>query len=92
VTILHRGARPLQGFDPDLVALLVTHTRELGVRIELSAEVCGIEKSGDGVMVRAMSASKRLCLEPGSFLNGRVLRVASRSCMAALASGSAKKV
>src|SRR5215471_10460803 len=27
VTILHRGARPLQGFDPDLVALLVQHTR-----------------------------------------------------------------
>ncbi|MEE8304230.1 MAG: NAD(P)/FAD-dependent oxidoreductase, partial [Candidatus Tectomicrobia bacterium] len=55
VTILHRGVRPLQGFDPDLVDLLVTHTRELGVRVELSAEVCGIDKPGDGVIVHAMT-------------------------------------
>jgi glutathione reductase (NADPH) len=58
VTILHRGARPLQGFDPDLVALLVQHTRALGVRVELSAEVCGLEPRGDGVHVRAMTAGQ----------------------------------
>jgi glutathione reductase (NADPH) len=58
VTILHRGARPLQGFDPDLVALLVQHTRALGVRVELSTEVCGIERRGDGVRVRAMTAGQ----------------------------------
>lgn len=58
VTILHRGARPLQGFDPDLVALLVQHTRALGVRVELSAEVCGLEPRGDGVRVRAMTAGQ----------------------------------
>jgi glutathione reductase (NADPH) len=28
VTIVHRGARPLEGFDPDLVALLVRRSRE----------------------------------------------------------------
>jgi glutathione reductase (NADPH) len=53
VTILHRGARPLQGFDPDLVDLLVQHTRALGVQIELGAEVCGIDQQGQGVVVRA---------------------------------------
>ena len=58
VTILHRGARPLQGFDPDLVALLVQHTRALGVRVEISAEVCGLEPRGDGVHVRAMTAGQ----------------------------------
>jgi glutathione reductase (NADPH) len=70
VTILHRGARPLQGFDPDLVELLVKHTRELGVRVELSAEVCGIEKSGDGVMVRAMSAGQERRFEADMAVHG----------------------
>jgi glutathione reductase (NADPH) len=70
VTILHRGARPLQGFDPDLVALLVKHTRELGVRVELSAEVCGIEKSGNGVMVRAMTAGQEHRFEADRAVHG----------------------
>jgi glutathione reductase (NADPH) len=35
VTILHRGARPLEGFDADLVELLVRRTRSLGIRVEL---------------------------------------------------------
>ena len=35
VTIVHRGARPLDAFDPDLVDLLVRRTRELGIRVEL---------------------------------------------------------
>jgi glutathione reductase (NADPH) len=54
VTILHRGARPLQGFDPDLVDLLVTHTRELGVQVQLGAEVCGVDPHRQGVVVRAL--------------------------------------
>jgi glutathione reductase (NADPH) len=58
VTIVHRGARPLQGFDPDLVALLVQHTRALGVRVELATEVCGLEPSGTGVTVRALTAGQ----------------------------------
>jgi glutathione reductase (NADPH) len=70
VTILHRGARPLQGFDPDLVELLVKHTRELGVRVELSAEVCGIEKAGDGVIVRAMPAGQEHRFEADMAVHG----------------------
>jgi glutathione reductase (NADPH) len=53
VTILHRGARPLEGFDPDLVDLLVRRTRELGIRIELDTEVLGLEGAARGVVVRA---------------------------------------
>src|SRR5262245_34795441 len=33
-TIVHRGARPLEAFDPDLVDLLVRRTREGGIRVE----------------------------------------------------------
>jgi len=51
VTILHRGARPLDAFDPDLVDLLVRRTRELGIRVELNTEVRGVETIADRVIV-----------------------------------------
>jgi glutathione reductase (NADPH) len=52
VTIVHRGARPLEGFDGDLVGLLLRHTRDLGVRVEVDTAVEGVERAGDGVVVR----------------------------------------
>ena len=52
VTILHRGARPLEGFDPGLVELLVRRTRELGIRVELDIEVLGVDSGGGGLTVR----------------------------------------
>jgi glutathione reductase (NADPH) len=52
-TILHRGPRPLEGFDPDLVDLLVTRTRQLGIDVELDTEVRGVEALGGGLVVRA---------------------------------------
>ena len=52
VTILHRGTRPLEGFDPDLVDLLLRRTRELGIRVELGTEVLGLERDSRGVIVR----------------------------------------
>ena len=51
-TILHRGVRPLEGFDPDLVDLLVRRTRELGIGVEVDTEVRGIDAVGDHLMVR----------------------------------------
>jgi glutathione reductase (NADPH) len=53
VTILQRGPRVLTGFDPDLVDLLVRHTRDLGIRVELGAEVCGVETLPGRVVVAA---------------------------------------
>jgi glutathione reductase (NADPH) len=55
VTIVHRGSRPLQGFDPDLVDLLVKRTRALGVQVELATEVCEIEQRDGGVVVCAVT-------------------------------------
>jgi glutathione reductase (NADPH) len=54
VSILHRGARPLPRFDPDLVDLLVTRTRALGVDLHLRAEVTRVEKDGDTFRVEAL--------------------------------------
>jgi glutathione reductase (NADPH) len=53
-TILHRGARPLEGFDPELVDLLVRRTRDVGIRVELDTEVRGVEAPGDGLVVRGL--------------------------------------
>ena len=51
VTILHRGARPLEAFDPDLVDLLVRRTRDVGIRVELGTEVRGLEALPDRIVV-----------------------------------------
>ncbi len=52
VTILHRGARPLAGFDSDLVDRLVRRTPELGIRVELDIEVLGVDSGAGGLAVR----------------------------------------
>lgn len=54
VTILHRGARPLETFDPDLVELLLRRTRELGIRVELDTEVLGVEGAAGALVVRGL--------------------------------------
>ncbi len=45
VTLLHRGERPLELFDPDLVNQLLEKTRALGVNIQLRAAALGIERA-----------------------------------------------
>jgi glutathione reductase (NADPH) len=57
VTILHRGQRPLERFDPDLVDRLVTRTRDLGVDVRLGHEVTSITRSSRGVNIRAHSGT-----------------------------------
>ncbi len=53
VTVLHRGVRPLMKFDPDLVATLVTATKELGVELRVQTDVTGIERQADHLIVHA---------------------------------------
>lgn len=57
-TILHRGARPLERFDQDLVDLLVKRTREVGIRVELDTEVRGIEALGADLVVRGSQGGR----------------------------------
>jgi glutathione reductase (NADPH) len=45
VTILHRGTRPLNNFDPYLVDMLVQRTKELGIDVHLQTKVERIESS-----------------------------------------------
>ncbi|HEY1248663.1 MAG TPA: NAD(P)/FAD-dependent oxidoreductase, partial [Nitrososphaera sp.] len=48
VTILHRGKRPLLGFDPDLVNLLLKRTREIGIKVYIESSVKKIEPIANG--------------------------------------------
>jgi len=70
VTILHRGARPLEGFDPDLVDLLVKRTRELGMAVELGADVRGVEARGDRLVVHAEQAGQERSFETDMVVHG----------------------
>jgi len=54
VTVLHRGSRPLEHFDPDLVDLLVRRTRRLGVRVELDTELIGVDVDARGLTLRGL--------------------------------------
>src|SRR5947209_685988 len=53
VPVIHRGSRPLEAFDPDLVDMLVKRTRDVGIGVELDAEVGGITVDAKGLVVRA---------------------------------------
>jgi glutathione reductase (NADPH) len=53
VTVLHRGDRPLEGFDQDLVSDLVALTRELGVDVRVGTTVTGLEKRDEELVVHA---------------------------------------
>ncbi|MGC8520175.1 MAG: FAD-dependent oxidoreductase, partial [Steroidobacteraceae bacterium] len=56
VTILQRGERMLERFEPDLVAWLMDKFLEIGVDVHLRATVEAIEKQDSGYKVRASSA------------------------------------
>jgi glutathione reductase (NADPH) len=60
VTILHRGARPLEQFDADLVQRLVQRTRELGVDVQIGTEVEGIEKAANLRVHASVQKAKRV--------------------------------
>jgi glutathione reductase (NADPH) len=64
VTILHRGSRPLNNFDPYLVDMLLQRTHELGIAVHLETRVESIDsiKIDDsdkiGFVVHAINTAK----------------------------------
>lgn len=58
VVILHRGERPLNAFDPDLVESLVARTRALGIELHMRTAVTGIERNGKGYSVKARTGDQ----------------------------------
>ncbi|HTV54663.1 MAG TPA: NAD(P)/FAD-dependent oxidoreductase, partial [Terriglobia bacterium] len=70
VTLLHRDAQPLPGFDPDLVSMLVEWSRELSIDIQLETTVEEIEKTSRGLTVHASSKDKRCDFEADMAVHG----------------------
>ena len=56
VTVLDQADRMLTPFDPDLVGWLMERFHEIGVNVRLKRRVTAIEKSDDGLSVRASSS------------------------------------
>lgn len=53
VHIVHRGKRPLEYFDPDLVDLLMEKSKEIGINVHLESSVDSIREGEDGYIVTA---------------------------------------
>jgi glutathione reductase (NADPH) len=53
VQIIHRGARPLQGFDPDLVDKLVQASRNADIDVRLSTDVKSIKQAHGLFIIKA---------------------------------------
>jgi len=70
VTILHRGPRPLEGFDPDLVDMLVRRSGEAGIRVELGIEVRGVDAAGDSLVVRGVQQGVERSFETDLAVHG----------------------
>jgi glutathione reductase (NADPH) len=70
VTLLHRSERPLGGFDPELVHLLVERSRELGIDLRLGCEVTSLERGPAGLVVRSRSSTGEETLEADLAVHG----------------------
>lgn len=58
-TIIDRGTRPLKGFDPDLVELLITRGTEAGIELQRSTAITAIEKCDSGYQVTLERSGQR---------------------------------
>ncbi len=74
VTILHRGARPLEGFDEDGVARVAELTRRLGIDLQLGTSVTGVRKESGEIVVSAQrgGATREFRARLGVLAAGRV--------------------
>ncbi len=70
VRILHRGPRPLEDFDPDLVNQLVDGTRELGVEVLVDTAVEAVEKDGNQFAVQASMKEGKQTFETDLVVHG----------------------
>lgn len=58
-TIIHRGSRPLERFDADLVAQWQQATLEAGIRLEVNAAVEAIDRRGNQLIVHAARGEEK---------------------------------
>lgn len=61
--IVDRGARPLKGFDPDLVEMLIARGADVGVELQRKTEIVSIEASGAVFSVGVNSGGETRVIE-----------------------------
>lgn len=61
VTICHRSARVLKGFDPDLAEMLADSYRKAGIEVRTDAPVRGVERHGEGLVVVLENGERLPC-------------------------------
>lgn len=85
VTILHQGERPLEHFDPDLVAKLVQRTRTLGIDVHTKTKATAIEGSPGKLTVITATDSKTESFEAEMVVHaaGRAPEIADLNLAAA---------
>lgn len=85
VTILHQGERPLEHFDPDLVAKLVQRTRALGIDVHTKTKATAIEGSPGKLTVITATDSKTESFEAEMVVHaaGRAPEIADLNLAAA---------
>jgi glutathione reductase (NADPH) len=78
VTILHQGKRPLEGFDADLVGLLVKAMEAIGIHIVLNAQVTAVNGKPNDLTVHYEKVGKSHKLSANVVVHaaGRVADVA----------------
>lgn len=70
VHIIHRGKRPLENFDPDLVGSLLHKSREIGIQIHVEHSVEGIEKDQDKFFVQARTNGEIVSFQSDLVVHG----------------------
>ncbi len=69
VTIVHRGKRPLENFDKDIVKHLVDATRNLGVKLVLETEVSKIERKDGNYITTGISNGNETTYKSAAVFN-----------------------
>lgn len=69
VTILHRGERPLENFDPFIVEQLTQATKKLNIKVVLNTNVTAVEKSGDSFKVTGKKGDEEQNWEAEAVIN-----------------------
>lgn len=69
-TVIDRGPRPLKGFDPDLVDLLIGRSQQAGIAIRPSTTITAVDKTGTGYRVSVESSGVPETIECDLIVHG----------------------
>lgn len=68
--IVDRGARPLSGFDPDLVEMLIERSADVGAEVRRETEIVSIAKSAAAFTVEVKSGDEIMTIETDLVVHG----------------------